>query len=96
MSAKYYLNSHPLEVLSRYRDPQLQVGEDFLYLFNLRLILRFNIVGSLRDREEECWGSDRQGSNFKFCLWRAVSSHSSYQPQEVSWPSLAYICTKVA
>ena len=26
---------HALEVLSRYRDPQLQVGENYLFLFNL-------------------------------------------------------------
>ena len=30
------LNFHPLEVASRYRDPQLQVGENYSYLFNLR------------------------------------------------------------
>ena len=30
-----YLNFHPLEVVSRYRDPQLEVGENYLYLFNL-------------------------------------------------------------
>ena len=28
------LNFHPLEVVSRYRDPQLQVGENYWYLFN--------------------------------------------------------------
>ena len=27
---------HPIEVVSRYRDPQLQVGENYSYLFNLR------------------------------------------------------------
>ena len=32
----FYLNFHPLEVVSRYRDPQLQVGENHAYLFNLR------------------------------------------------------------
>ena len=31
-----YLNFHPLEVVSRYRDPQLQVSENYAYLFNLR------------------------------------------------------------
>ena len=32
-----YLNFHPLEVVSRYRDPQVQVGENYSYiLFNLR------------------------------------------------------------
>ena len=31
-----YLNFHPLEVVSRHRDPQLQVGENYSYLFNLR------------------------------------------------------------
>ena len=29
-----YLNFHPLEVVSRYRDPQLRVGEKYSYLFN--------------------------------------------------------------
>ena len=29
-----YLNFHPLEVLSRYRDPQLKVAENYSYLFN--------------------------------------------------------------
>ena len=39
-----------------------------------------SIVGSLRDREVACSASDRQGSNFESCVWRAVSSHL---PQEV-------------
>ena len=30
-----YLNFHPFEVVSRYRDQQLQVGEDYPYLFIL-------------------------------------------------------------
>ena len=30
-----YLNFHPLEVVSRYRDPQLQVGENYSNMFNL-------------------------------------------------------------
>ena len=30
------LNFHPPEVLSCFYDPQLQVGEDYSYLFNLR------------------------------------------------------------
>ena len=29
------LNFHPLEVVSRYRDPQLQVAENYSYMFNL-------------------------------------------------------------
>ena len=31
-----YLNFHPLEVVGRYRDSQLQVGENYSDLFNLR------------------------------------------------------------
>ena len=31
-----YLNFHPLEIVSRYRDPQLQVDENYSYLFKLR------------------------------------------------------------
>ena len=45
--------------------------------------LKLSIVGSLRDREVACSASDRQGSNFKSCVWRTVSSHSSHHPQEV-------------
>ena len=41
--------------------------------------LKLSIVESLRDRET----SDLQGLNFEFCVWRAVSSHSSHHPQEV-------------
>ena len=40
-------------------------------------------MGSLRDREVACSTSDRQGPNFESCVWRAVSSHSSHNPQEV-------------
>ena len=29
-----FLNFHPIEVVSRYRDPQLQVSENYPYLFN--------------------------------------------------------------
>ena len=45
--------------------------------------LSVSIVGSLRDREVACSASDRQGSNFKSCVWRTMSSHSSHHPQEV-------------
>ena len=31
-----YLNFHPLEVVFHYRNPQLQVGENYSHLFNLR------------------------------------------------------------
>ena len=30
-----YLFFHSLKVVSRYRDPQLQMGENYSYLFNL-------------------------------------------------------------
>ena len=45
--------------------------------------VKVSIVGSLRDWEVACSASDRQGSNFKSCVWRIVSSQSSHQPQEV-------------
>ena len=44
---------------------------------------KLSIVGSLPYREVACSASDRQGSNFEFCIWRTVSSHSSHHPQEV-------------
>ena len=45
--------------------------------------VKVSIVGSLRDREVACSASDRQGANFESCVWRTVSSQSSYHPQEV-------------
>ena len=30
-----YLNFHPIEVVTRYRDPQPQVVENYSYVFNL-------------------------------------------------------------
>ena len=45
--------------------------------------VKVSIVGNLRDREVACSASDRQGSNFESCVWRAVSSQSSHHPQEV-------------
>ena len=41
------------------------------------------IVEYLRDRDVACLASDRQDSNFESCVWRAVSSHSPYHPQEI-------------
>ena len=45
--------------------------------------VKVSIAGSLRDLEVACSASDRQGSNFESCVWRAVSSQSSHHPQEV-------------
>ena len=55
--------------------------ETKLFLSHPRV--KVSIVGSLRDREVACSASDRQGSNFESCVWRTVSSQSSYHPQEV-------------
>ena len=49
-------------------------------LFFPHPLLKLSIVGSLCDREVAYSTSDLQGSNFKSCVWRAVSSH---HPQEV-------------
>ena len=45
--------------------------------------VKVSIMGSLCDREVACSASDRQGSNFKSCVWRTVLSQSSHHPQEV-------------
>ena len=42
------------------------------------------IVGSLREQEVAYSASDLQGLNFESRVWRAVSSHLSHHPQEVS------------
>ena len=46
-------------------------------------LVKLSFVGSLCDREVACSTSDRQGSNFESCVWRAVSSHPSHHPREV-------------
>ena len=46
-------------------------------------LVKVRIMGSFRDREVACSASDLQSLNFEFCVWRAVSSHSSPHPQEV-------------
>ena len=45
--------------------------------------VKASIVGSLCDREVAFSASDRQGSNFKSCVWKTVSSPTSNHPQEV-------------
>ena len=52
-------------------------------MFLPHLLVKLSIAKSLRDREVVRSASDRQGSNFESCVWRAVSSHSSHHPQEV-------------
>ena len=32
----FIFSFHPLEVVARYRDPQLQVGENYTHLFDFR------------------------------------------------------------
>ena len=45
---------------------------------------RYNIVGNLHDRELACAASDHRGSNCESRVWRAVPSHSSHRPQEIT------------
>ena len=52
-------------------------------LFLSHTLVKLSIVGSLRDQELACSASERQGSDFEFCVWWAVSSHSFHHPQEV-------------
>ena len=51
---------------------------------NQKMLLPYpRVKVSIRGREVACSASDRQGSNFKSCIWRTVSSQSSHHPQEV-------------
>ena len=58
--------------------------------------VKFSIVGSLRDREVSCSASDRQGSKFESCVGGQCHLNHLTILKKVSWPSLAYMCTKVA
>ena len=46
-------------------------------------LVKLSIVGSLCDRQVSCSSTDLEGLNFEFCVWRAVSSHSSHHRREV-------------
>ena len=53
---KYNLIFHQLEVVSRYRDPQLPVGKNYSYLYNLipnlanhDLILKTHFIPNVSD-----------------------------------------------
>ena len=48
-------------------------------MFLRHLLVKLSIVGS----EVVCLASDRQGSIFESCVWRAVPSHLFHYPQEV-------------
>ena len=76
----FYFNFHPLEVVSRYRDPHFQVGENYSYLFNLRpnfykywcLDTHFSLLAAILGLCcFICWQ----------CLWCWL-----YRWEPVSWP----------
>ena len=46
-------------------------------------LVKIHYCGEPRDRDVVCSNSDRHGSHFESCVWRAVSPHSSHHPQEV-------------
>ena len=57
-------------------------------MFLLRSLVKFNIVGSLRDGEIACSASDRQGSSGGLCHLIHLNILKRF-----TWPSLAYMCT---
>ena len=62
-------------------------------VFLPRSLVKIQYCGNLRDREVACSTSDRQGLNFAFCVWRAVSSHTSH-PQEILLAQLSIFVHK--
>ena len=50
------------------------------------------MVGSLRDREVACSASDLKGSNFKSCIWRAVSVAVEVFLAQFSLNPIHFIC----
>ena len=58
--------------------------------------VKLSIVGSLRDREIACSASDRQGFNFKPMPEGQCHLIHLTILRRFSWPSLAYMRTKVA
>ena len=58
--------------------------------------VKVSIVGSLGDREVACSASDRQGSNSNPVSGGQCHLNHLTILRRFSWPSLAYMCTKVA
>ena len=58
--------------------------------------VKVSIVGSLRGREVACSASDRQGSNSNPVSGGQCHLNHLTILRRFSWPSLAYMCTKVA
>ena len=58
--------------------------------------VKVSIVGSLRDREVAYSASDSQGSNFESCVGGQCHLNHLTILRRFSWPSLAYMCTKMA
>ena len=58
--------------------------------------VKVSIVGSLRDREVACSAIDRQGSNSNPVSGGQCHLNHLTILRRFSWPSLAYMCTKVA
>ena len=65
------------------RDRGVKLHSGFQVSKKKIFFLRSLVVGNLRDREVACSTSDRQGSNFESCAWRAMASHLSHHPQEI-------------
>ena len=63
------LNFQPLEVVSRYRDPQLQVGGNYMYSYLINLRPKFANL----DRYDRC-----------ATLWSAYTLGISVEPRDVS------------
>ena len=58
-----------------------------------RSLVKNNIVGSFLDRQVAYLASDHQGSNFNFCVWRAVANY--HHPQELLLAQLSLHVHKV-
>ena len=65
-------------------------------MFLLHPHVKVSIVGSLHDREVACLASDRQGSNLNPVSGGQCHLIHLTILRRFSWPSLAYMCTKVA
>ena len=59
-----------------------------------RSLAKDQYVGSLSDRKVACSATGYLVSNYKSCVWRAVSSDLFHHSQ-CHWPSLACMCTNV-
>ena len=93
-SLNWFYSQSQVRVVNECSNPALASKFQRNNMFLPYSLVNIQCCGSLRHRKVASSASNRQASNFESCVWRAVSSNSSYHTSTAQFN--LYICTKVA